>query len=378
MVWVPPFAGEFCVRVRVEAPFFDQPFFSSRNISIVRLPEPYGLPELFEFAIGDGGNPTRPLTIQLGLKTYLADWVVSLDQTEVTLDAGQYIALATLSVTPPLDPALLPKDGGPVADISAFIDGQLIGGIRKVWRPPVPLGQLGEPGYAESEIVIDPYPPVAGQPTTFSAQVRNNSDYTRNITVQFGWANFGAGIPFSQVGVTPAQTHITLLPNEVTTVSAQWTPNMGGSTCVQIILTDDDTGAELRSQRNVEVFNFDPAQCQSFTQQFLLMNDSDVTVTVTIGSSAINFPPGWTYTVDPTQVVLGPGESVTITLVITPPCELTARGWQLAPSAIKDASTSGPLKIQVEGYDQEGTLIGGIEVQVNTSQSILYLPVISR
>ena len=371
VIWVPPFAGEFCVRVRVEAPFFDQPFFSSRNISIVRLPEPYGGSELFEFAIGDGGNPTRPLTIELGLKTYLADWVVSLAQTQVTLQAGQDIALATLSLTPPADPDLLPKDGGPVADISGFVDGQLIGGIRKVWRPPVPLGQLGEPGYAESEIVIDPYPPVAGQPTTFSAEVRNNSDYTRNITVEFGWANFGAGIPFSQVGVLPHQTHITLLPNEVTTVTAQWTPQMSGSTCVQIILTDDQTGFELRSQRNVEVFQFDPAQCQVITTTFVLQNPSDFTVTVDLGYVIVNLPPGWTFTVSPTQVTLGPGESTVITVVITPLCPLS-------PAAKAANATSGPLKLQVEGYDQEGSLIGGVEIQVYTDQSILYLPVISR
>ena len=47
IVWVPPFAGEFCVRVRVDAPFFPEPFYSARNISIVRLPEPYGTPEVF-------------------------------------------------------------------------------------------------------------------------------------------------------------------------------------------------------------------------------------------------------------------------------------------------------------------------------------------
>ena len=92
VIWAPPFAGEFCVRVRVEAPFFDHPFFTARNISIVRLPEPYGLPELFEFAIGDGGN--RNLAVDhpaRARKTYLADWVVSLiyPQIEVTLAAGQ-------------------------------------------------------------------------------------------------------------------------------------------------------------------------------------------------------------------------------------------------------------------------------------------------
>ena len=146
----------------------------------------------------------RTLNIKLGLKTYFPDWQVALDKNEITLPPGQ-IGMGILTLNPPANPDHLPKDGEAVADVSAFVNGELIGGIRMIWRPPVPLGQLGEPGYAESEITINPDPPIASQPATISAQVRNNSYNTRNLTIEFGWANFGIGFPFSNAGMVPVR-----------------------------------------------------------------------------------------------------------------------------------------------------------------------------
>ncbi len=379
VMWVPPFEGEFCVRVKVDAPFFTEPFYSSRNISIVRLPPPYGTPEVFQFMIGDNGIVTRPLTVTLGLKEYLPNWHVELGPKEIVFAPGQLYATAVMTITPPSNPVDLPKDGGPIADVSAYVDGNLIGGIRKVWRPPVPLGQLGEPGYAESEIVINPDPPVAGQPATFSAQVRNNSDYSQTISLRFGWADFGFGIPFTTTNVVPTQTVITLGPQMTTTVSAQWTPVSSGHFCVQIILTNAQTGEELHSQRNVDVIEVPETQCESFIKEFLLQNSTPQTVTVTIGAGAINLPPGWDYSVTPTETVLGPFESITVTVVITPPCDLIAQGLLQPLVALDSDNTSSPAKIQVEGYNQNGELIGGIELQlVAAAQQRVYLPLVMR
>ena len=376
VIWVPPFGGEFCVRVKVEAPFFPEPFYSSRNISIVRLPEPYGPPEVFNFVIGDNGNATRPLTVTLGHREYLPNWGVALNTNEIVIAPGQLYATAVMTITPPGNPDELPVDGGPIADVSAYIDGNLIGGIRKVWRPPVPLGQLGEPSYAESEIVINPDPPVAGQPATFTAQVRNNSDYEQTISLQFGWADFGFGIPFTTTNVVPTQTVITLSPHMTTTVSAQWTPAYSGHFCVQIILKNEQTQEELHSQRNVDAIQVPETQCESFVKEFLLQNPTPLVVTVTMGASAISLPPGWTYSIDPDEYVFGPYESITVTVVITPPCDLLAFGL-ISPFAGLDANN--PPKIQVEGYDQDGELIGGVEMQlIAVTQQTVYLPLVMR
>jgi len=61
--------------------------------------------------------------------------------------------------------------GEPIVDVEAFVEGRLIGGFRKLDRPPIPIHKPHERGYAESEISIDPYPPQQGQPTRVSAVV---------------------------------------------------------------------------------------------------------------------------------------------------------------------------------------------------------------
>jgi hypothetical protein len=342
----------------------------------VRLPLPYGTPEVFPFVIGDNGIFTRPLTVTLGLKKYLPNWQVALGLNEIVFAPGQTIATAVLTITPPTDPRNLPRDGGPIADISAYVNGELIGGIRKVWRSPVPLGQLGEPSYAESEIVINPDPPVAGHPTTFAAQVRNNSDFYQTITVQFGWANFGFGIPFTTTHVTPTQTVITLAPHLTTTVSAQWMPVRSGDFCIQIILTNQRTQEELLSRRNVHVVEVPETPCEPFVKDFWLQNATPYSVTVTIGASAINLPPGWSYSATPTQTVLAPYTGITVTVVVTPPCDLIAQVI-LPPLGSLDTSGDGSSpKIQVEGYDQDGELIGGVELQLVPAMTRIYMPLV--
>ena len=291
------------------------------------------------------------------------------------LEPGQAIVTATMTITPPGNPADLPIDGGPIADVSGYVDGNLIGGIRKVWRPPVPLGQLGEPSYAESEIVITPDPPVVDQPATFAAQVRNNSDYTQTINLQFGWADFGFGILFTTTNVVPTQTVIILSPHMTTTVSAQWTPPYSGHFCVQILLKNEQTGESLHSQRNVDPIEVPENQCEPFTKEFWLQNSTPHMITVTLGSNAINLPPGWTYSVDPDEVVLGPYEGITVTLVITPPCDLLANGLV---SSLAGLDANSPTKIQVEGYDQNGEFVGGVEMQLIAAPQRVYLPALMR
>jgi hypothetical protein len=127
------------------------------------------------------------------------------------------------------------------------------------------------------------------------------------------------------------------------------------------------------SQRNVDVIRVPEDSCQSFTKKFLLQNSTGETVTVTLGSNAINLPPGWDYTVTPTMTVLGPYESITVTLVITPPCTLTG----LVRSSAIDPTQ--PTRIQVEGYTYEGVLVGGVEMQLLAAVKYeLYLPWIAR
>ena len=60
-----------------------------------------------------------------------------------------------MTVRPPLE---LPPDGQAVVDVEAFADDILIGGFRKIFRPPVILHRFPDPSYAEREITVHPYP----------------------------------------------------------------------------------------------------------------------------------------------------------------------------------------------------------------------------
>jgi hypothetical protein len=121
--------------------------------------------------------------------------------------------------------------------------------------------------------------------------------------------------------------------------------------------------------------------CQPFTKEFLLQNSTPLTVTVTIGASAINLPPGWTYSTSITETTLGPFQSITVTVTITPPCGLAAQGVMTplnAAGVLNTGGASGPPTLDVEGYI-DGNLAGGIEIQLEgTLIHIIYLPVVLR
>ena len=56
----------------------------------------------------------------------------------------------------------------------------LLGGFRKLFRPPIPIHHPDDPPYAEREISIEPYPPRAGEPTEICVELRNPTDYDTN------------------------------------------------------------------------------------------------------------------------------------------------------------------------------------------------------
>ncbi|MFC2038054.1 hypothetical protein ACFLYD_08900, partial [Chloroflexota bacterium] len=57
--------------------------------------------------------------------------------------------------------------------VPAHAYAYLIGGFRKVFRPPIKLHPFPDPPYAEREITVHPYPPLAGEPTEVCVELRN-------------------------------------------------------------------------------------------------------------------------------------------------------------------------------------------------------------
>ena len=137
----------------------------------------------------------------------------------------------TLTVTPPAE-LPLPPDNTQIVDVEAFVGRNLIGGFRKIFRPPVPFHPFPDPNYAEREISVDPYPPLAGEPTEICVDLRNPTPYPQNVVVHFTWANFGIGLPFTPInGPFP----VTLAPYSVVKQCMHWVPPISGHLCVQVV-----------------------------------------------------------------------------------------------------------------------------------------------
>ncbi|MFZ2098308.1 MAG: hypothetical protein WAV05_16885 [Anaerolineales bacterium] len=363
VVWTPPdWQGKFCVRVTLEMEGHE-PIWSQRNIDVGEPLEP-GVPHDMTFPVGSG-DYTEPVTITLGLIPHRYGWQVSLSEDVlVNVQPGE-IREVTLTVTPPFDVKL--GSGEPIVDVEAFVEGELLGGFRKLDMPPVPIHKPHEKGYSESEIFIDPYPPMEGETTIVGALVHNTSDMEATVELEFGWADFGVGIPFTTTGMLPYTHTITLGPGMSDTPSVEWTPIQSGHQCVIVHLTDPQGIYEPQeSQRNVDVID-NPACGVTQVFTFTVMNNSPVAVTLDIGMITFNVPPDWVVTTVPSgSVEIGPFDEQVIEVHVTIPCPKSLQDM-LTSQKIKalQAESGGMSIIDVEGYI-EGELIGGIELQFRT------------
>ena len=372
-IWIAQYQGLACVQISIQSAGHD-PVYSQRNIDVG---EPLN-PERPHSRLIEVGNPTNNVaTITLALINHRPDWQVSITPTLLTnVEPGETRGV-TLTVQPPSWEGL--ADEQPVADVEAYIDGELIGGIRKIAKPPVPLHKPQDPPYAESEISVNPYPLLAGKPATITTQVMNTSEETQTIRVEFWVANFGFGIPFTNTNIAPTYRVITLGPGLSQTISAMWTPPSAGHWCIQIKLRDPNNQfPDQISQRNVDVERREWQPCMPFNKDFWLQNSTPLTVTVSIGANAINLPAGWTYSTNITETVLAPYQGLTVTLTITPPCGLAAQTWLTPQGRLNTGGASGPAMIDVAGY-VDGALLGGVEVQIESPSAWkIYLPMVRR
>ena len=292
------------------------------------------------------------------------------------LPPGESVSV-TLTVTPPNDAEL--GTGDPIVDVEAYVGGEMIGGFRKLDRPPVPLHKPNEKEYAESEILVEPYPPRRGVSTQVSAVVQNTSDVPVTVDLAFGWADFGVGIPFTTTGMVPATRSVTVGPMLTETATVTWTPVQSGHQCLQARLTSEGYLPQ-QSQRNVDVTERPPCGVTKvFT--FTVRNDSPLAVTVDVGMITFNVPADWQVTVSPSPTLaLGPGEEGVITVTVQIPCPPTTQAVQAQGSieAIQQAAGSIPT-IDVEAY-VAGELKGGIEIRFGepAGPRPIYLPLILR
>ncbi|MBN1640986.1 MAG: hypothetical protein JXA09_07105, partial [Anaerolineae bacterium] len=196
IVWVPPEPRKWCIEVRLINEGFE-PLISRRNVD---ADEPL-MPNMPHELIFPVANPLGEMvTIDLFMVPHI-DWGMAISPTKlVNIEPGETRPVS-LIVTPTEN---MPADGHPVVDVEARVGDELIGGFRKLFRPLIVLHPFPDPPYAEREISVHPYPPLAGQPTEVCVELRNPTPYAQDVAVQFSWAAFGIGIPFTPIdGLRP-------------------------------------------------------------------------------------------------------------------------------------------------------------------------------
>ena len=375
VMWQPPgWDGKFCVKVTLEMEGHE-PIWSQRNIDVGEPLEP-GMPHDLAFPVQN--TCTGTFTITLGLINHRAGWEASLSHNTLpALEPCERVTV-TLTVTAPLGARL--GTGEPIVDVEGYIEGRLIGGFRKLDRPPIPIHKPHEKGYAESEISIAPYPLQVGQDAWFSTVIQNTSGVTGTVDLEFGWARFGMGIPFTTTGISPSWRSVTLGPGLTDTVGVTWTPIYSGPHCVIVRLSDpDETYEPQQSQRNVYVEER-PVCGETKTYAFTVYNDSDVTATVDIGLITFDVPGDWEVTTVPSDTLeLGPYEEGTVTVIVKIPCtRALGASHTLGEIYALQAQAGSQPTIDVEGYI-DGELVGGIEIQfAGEITRKVYLPIVLR
>jgi hypothetical protein len=375
VTWHPlAWRGQFCVRVTIELEGYG-PIWTQRNVDVGGPLRP-GRPHRLTFPVGAWPHTTS-VTVALGLVNHMQGWNTSLSEDEVFVRPATPVNV-TLIVTPPLNAEL--GSGEPIVDVEAYVEEALIGGFRKLDRPPVPLHKPHEKRYAATEIVIDPYPPEQGVPTRLGAVVHNTCTGTFTITGRFSWAQFGIGIPFTTTGIVPPETTVTIGPETMLTPTVTWTPQFSGKHCIRVELLDPQGVYKPQwSQRNVDVVKRPQCgQAQAFP--FSVYNDSPATATVEIGMTTLNVPSNWEVTTVPsTTLDLGPYSKGEIKVQVRIPCASTLQQAAAAQQIARLQGQAGSVPtIDVEGYIK-GELVGGIELRFESEeQRHLYLPIVTR
>ena len=377
VTWIPPWPGKYCVMVELKVGDHDV-VWSQRNIDVGEPLEPGSSHELV-FPVR---NPTNEkATIELGLIRHRDDINASLSARLLPdVEAGDTVSV-TLTVSPSQEAEL--GTGEPIVDVEAYIDGVLIGGFRKLDIPPINIHKPHEKVYAESDIYIIPEPPLYGKETTVGTIVQNNGDKPITVDLEFGWAKFGIGIPFSTTGMVPYSQTVTVDAGKTKTAEVKWTPTLWGSHCVIIHLQDRDKRYEPQwSQRNVYVEE-EPPCGEKMHFNFTLENNSPLSATVDLGLITFNVPAHWIVTTDPSgSVEMGPYEVLIVDVFVEIPCPTSVQGLNevLDIRQIQAEAKSVPT-INVEGYI-EGDLVGGIEIRLPPDYtppwSALWMPIVGQ
>jgi uncharacterized repeat protein (TIGR01451 family) len=361
--WVPVTSGHQCIQVKIEEKGFS-PVYTQRNMDVAEDLRP-GVTDDLHFAVG---NPTAATAnIDLVVDNTCPGWTASV--TPATLsDVGPHsldIRSAVLHVTPPTSGVL---GTGCHIDVQGWINGRLIGGIRKLDVPPVHL-ERSQPPWEEKEITLNPSPAVVGLPTQFCIEIQNPLPVSKVVTLTYSVADFGAGIPIIPV----ATQQVTLPPASLDKYCITWTPATGGTLHRCLFVQVHQPGfQDQTSQRNVDLVHATPVGPQI---SFTIGNPFPYTRTLTFQTEMIGTFGLMPHILpDPPPGGLGPGRLMNFTLEVLPAMP-GSQAFANFPTAINSFGYGDTTRVEVGVY-LGGELTGGFTVVFQ--QPILYLPVINR
>ncbi len=252
--WRPTVAGHQCVQVVVTGGITAQfTIRSQRNLDVNEVLTP-GQRTTFTVPVRNDGDATASFAMVV---RNTCGWMVTVSPTTFTLVPAEQKNVV-VTVTPPTGAMLGTKC---TLDIEAWqLNAQtgarlrLVGGIRKIDQPQVPLGRPDDPPYAEREIRINPYPLVSGVPTEVCVTISNNTDVTKTVTADFRLSTFGIGLVFNRIPSIsgPNPQTVVIPPHTSITMCIKFIPSTPGHHCMQVVLTSPD-GYSTASYQNLDI-----------------------------------------------------------------------------------------------------------------------------
>lgn len=128
--WIPPLQQNYSIRVEVYQTGQDT-VFAERNIDILEPLQP-STPHSLVFPVRH--RESTDATISLGLVPHMDGWSFQVTPDIIYNLPPASTAMCTLTVTPPTE---LPGGREPIVDVEAWVDGEIIGGFRKIFPAPL-------------------------------------------------------------------------------------------------------------------------------------------------------------------------------------------------------------------------------------------------
>ena len=364
--FTPTTSGHYCIQIKITGPNLPYPLYTQRNLDVTESLQA-GVPDTLTFSVG---NPTANIAdVFLVVDNTCPGWSAVVNPPEFLGMLPGQVLTATLVVTPP-DPVVL--GSGCHIDVQGWINGQMIGGIRKLDVPPIHLPSDVNPPWEEKEISFNPDPPMVGQPSQICIELQNPLAIAQTVMVEFSVADFGAGI-----GFTPVTTQsFTLPPYSIHKYCVPWTPAASGTLhrCVLVTLHQDGY-QDMRSQHNVDLRRIPVSGLGDLNIPFVVGNPDLVPHHLELVPTLFGLDPNvWQVDFhinpgDPPPDMLGGGETVNLNMIL-----IGLKNENLRPAA-PSGKFGDVAKIAVAVL-LDGEQIGGFTVQLGEMQ--LFLPLLQR